>query len=167
MTEICAAMGLTNLESIDDFRDANRRNYKLYQNCMNRIPGIDLITYDETETCNYQYIVAEVGNEFQLARDDIIAVLHAENILARKYFWPGAHRMLPYRAYYPHAGMLLPNTNQVAERIIVLPTGVHIDEEESASSHPFSTSSDDPEKHRRTTHERWPARVIGVSSVWR
>ena len=37
--------------------------------------------------------------------------------------------MLPYRAYYPHAGMLLPNTHQVAERIIILPTGVHMDEE--------------------------------------
>jgi dTDP-4-amino-4,6-dideoxygalactose transaminase len=36
--------------------------------------------------------------------------------------------MLPYRAYYPHAGMLLPHTTEVADRIIVLPTGVHMDE---------------------------------------
>jgi dTDP-4-amino-4,6-dideoxygalactose transaminase len=92
------------------------------------IPGLQLISYDEEEECNYQYIVVEVGPEFPLTRDAIIAVLHAENILARKYFWPGCHRMLPYRAYYPHAGMLLPNTTKVAERILVLPTGVHMDQ---------------------------------------
>ena len=158
MTEICAAMGLTNLESIGDFRDANRRNYQAYRNSMKCIPGLDLITYDETETCNYQYIVVEVGNGFQLARDDIIAVLHAENILARKYFWPGAHRMLPYRAYYPHAGMLLPNTNQVAERIIVLPTGVHMDEEKiGVIASIFDLLQRNPEKvHKRLANAGLP-----------
>lgn len=128
MTEICAAMGLTNLDSIDEFRKANKRNYDAYAKGLNAIQGLRLISYDETETCNYQYIVVEVGTEFPLSRDAIIAVFHAENILARKYFWPGCHRMLPYRAYYPHAGMLLPHTTEVSQRIIVLPTGVHMDE---------------------------------------
>ncbi len=56
-------------------------------------------------------------------------MLHAENILARKYFWPGCHNMEPYRSYYPHAGLVLPNTNRVAEHVVVLPTGsaMHID----------------------------------------
>ena len=40
--------------------------------------------------------------------------------------------MEPYRSYYPHAGLVLPNTNEIAERVIVLPTGstvreAHID----------------------------------------
>jgi dTDP-4-amino-4,6-dideoxygalactose transaminase len=128
MTEICAAMGLTNLESIDEFRNANKKNYEAYRKGLNGIPGLRLISYNEHETCNYQYIVVEVANDFPLTRDAIIAVFHMENILARKYFWPGCHRMLPYRAYYPHAGLLLPNTTEVAERIIVLPTGVYVDE---------------------------------------
>jgi dTDP-4-amino-4,6-dideoxygalactose transaminase len=129
MTEICAAMGLTNLDSLDEFRNANKRNYDVYAKGLSGIPDLRLISYDETETCNYQYIVVEVGPEFPLPRDGLIAVFHAENILARKYFWPGCHRMLPYRAYYPHAGMLLPHTTRVAERIIVLPTGTHMDED--------------------------------------
>jgi dTDP-4-amino-4,6-dideoxygalactose transaminase len=52
-----------------------------------------------------------------------VAALHAEGILARKYFWPGCHNMQPFRDLYPHAGLLLPNTKSVAERVIVLPTG--------------------------------------------
>ena len=52
-----------------------------------------------------------------------LSALHAENILARKYFWPGCHGMAPYRDLFPHARMMLPNTERVAERVIVLPTG--------------------------------------------
>ena len=52
-----------------------------------------------------------------------MAALHAENVLARKYFWPGCHRMAPYRDLFPNAGVLLEQTQVVAERVIVLPTG--------------------------------------------
>jgi dTDP-4-amino-4,6-dideoxygalactose transaminase len=31
--------------------------------------------------------------------------------------------MEPYRSYYPHAGLVLPNTKLVADRVLVLPTG--------------------------------------------
>ena len=53
-----------------------------------------------------------------------------ENVLARRYFWPGCHNMEPYRSYYPHAGLVLPNTNRIAERVVVLPTGtsLHLDD---------------------------------------
>ena len=30
-------------------------------------------------------------------RDDLVAALHAENVLARRYFYPGCHRLEPYR----------------------------------------------------------------------
>ena len=56
----------------------------------------------------------------------VIEVLHAENVLARKYFWPGCHNMEPYRSHYPHAGLLLPNTELVANRSFVLPTGAEM-----------------------------------------
>jgi dTDP-4-amino-4,6-dideoxygalactose transaminase len=48
--------------------------------------------------------------------------------LARKYFWPGCHKMKPYRDLFPHAGLLLPNTLAVASRVIVLPTGPSLSE---------------------------------------
>ena len=59
----------------------------------------------------------------------IIQALHAENIRARKYFWPGCHNMKPYSELYPHAGLVLPNTQHVAEKVVVLPTGMTMDEE--------------------------------------
>ena len=65
-----------------------------------------------------------------LTRDELVQVLHAENVLARKYFWPGCHRMEPYRSLYPYAGMLLPETERVAARVIVLPTGTSLNEKD-------------------------------------
>jgi dTDP-4-amino-4,6-dideoxygalactose transaminase len=129
MAEVCAAMGLTGLESLDEFVAVNRRNYHAYQEAVREVPGLALLRSDESERCNYQYIVIEVAADFPLRRDEIIRILHAENVLARKYFWPGCHNMYPYRAYYPHAGLLLPNTNAVAERVIVLPTGTAVEPE--------------------------------------
>jgi dTDP-4-amino-4,6-dideoxygalactose transaminase len=108
--------------------DANRRNYDAYRVALAGIPGVRLLTYDEAEKNNYQYIVMEVDPECAAGRDEIVAGLHAENVLARKYFWPGCHLMEPYRSLYPHAGLMLPNTQAVAERVVVLPTGSSLQE---------------------------------------
>ena len=123
MTEIAAAMGLTNLEALDEFVAHNRRNYERYRTHIGRLRGVRLLAYDESERNNFQYVVIEVGPEFPVTRDRIVEVLHAENVLARRYFWPGCHNMQPYRAYYPNAGLVLPNTISVAARVVVLPTG--------------------------------------------
>lgn len=126
MTEVAAAMGLVNFDAIDRFIDANRANYLRYREGLRDLPGLSVIRYDESEANNYQYVVVEIGPEFPVTRDLLIDALHAERILARRYFWPGAHNMEPYRSHQPHAGLMLPNTIAVAERVVVLPTGATI-----------------------------------------
>jgi dTDP-4-amino-4,6-dideoxygalactose transaminase len=128
MTEICAAMGMVNLDSIDFVIDANRRNYEVYSEEFEKLPGISLLDFDKFERQNFQYIVVEVDEECALSRDSIIEALHAENVRARRYFWPGCHKMLPYRSLYPQADSQLPWTQLVADRVIVLPTGPTMDE---------------------------------------
>lgn len=126
MTEVSAAMGLVNLDSIDRFIDSNRANYLRYRDALRDVPNLSVIEYDEKEQNNYQYVVLELGPEFPVSRDRLIEVLHAEKVLARRYFWPGAHNMEPYRSNYPHAGLLLPSTDTVAKGVVVLPTGTTI-----------------------------------------
>jgi dTDP-4-amino-4,6-dideoxygalactose transaminase len=129
MIEVAAAMGLVNLEAIAEVIQTNQRNHETYRASLAGLPGISLRGFDPTERNNYQYVVMEVDEDCPVSRDRIIEVLHAENILARKYFWPGCHNMKPYRELYPHAGLVLPNTNRVAERVIVLPTGTTMSKE--------------------------------------
>ena len=124
MTEVCAAMGLTSLDSIDEIIAINRRNYAVYQEGLRELPGVSLIQYNPAEKNNYQYVVVEVDPETApLNRNELVSVLHAENVLARKYFWPGCHRMEPYRSLQPNSALLLPETERVAARVMVLPTG--------------------------------------------
>jgi len=128
MIEVAAAMGLVNLDAIDTVIEANKRNYQLYSEGLSSLPDISLLAFDESEHNNYQYVVMDVGENCPITRDQFIDALHAENVLARKYFWPGCHKMKPYIDLYPNAELMLPNTELVAQRIIVLPTGVLMNE---------------------------------------
>lgn len=122
MNEFSAAMGLTNLASIDEFLKVNKENYDAYQELIAPIPDLKLYQYDAQEQCNYQYIVLEVSSKI-LNRDDILSILHKENILARRYFYPGCHKMAPYREETKYHNIHLPQTEAVAEQVLVLPTG--------------------------------------------
>jgi dTDP-4-amino-4,6-dideoxygalactose transaminase len=127
MSELSAAMGLTGLESLDEFIDVNYRNFKQYEAELQGIAGVHLMTYNEVEKCNYQYIVLEIDETYsRITRDELLGVLHAENVLARRYFYPGCHRMRPYRLYDPHAGIRLTNTEYLSERVLSLPTGTAV-----------------------------------------
>ncbi len=129
MSEMSAAMGLTSLESLDAFIETNYRNYRAYQRFLADIPGIRMLTFDETEDNNYQYIILEIDEAVTgISRDQLMWLLHAENIRARRYFYPGCHRMEPYRSYYPNAGLLLPETERLVTRVLSLPTGTAVDE---------------------------------------
>lgn len=124
LTEVCAAMGLTSLEAMEEIVKANRRNYEAYRAGLHGLPGILLKENDSNERRNYQYIVVEVDEtKAKLNRDELVEALQAENVLARKYFWPGCHRMEPYKSFFPNSHLLLPNTERLAASIMVLPTG--------------------------------------------
>jgi dTDP-4-amino-4,6-dideoxygalactose transaminase len=127
MSEVSAAMGLTSLESLEEFVETNRGNYEVYKQELNDIPGLKLFAVNEAEKNNYQYIVVEVDEaETKISRDRILEILHSENVIARRYFYPGCHRMEPYHSYFPHAGLLLPETEKLTYKIMILPTGTSI-----------------------------------------
>jgi dTDP-4-amino-4,6-dideoxygalactose transaminase len=127
MSEIAAAMGLTSLESMDDFITVNRRNYESYRLALKDIPGISLFAYRETVRNNYQYLVLTVdGSAAEVSRDRLIEALVAENVIARRYFYPGCHRMEPYRTLFPESGKNLPVTEKLCASVLVLPTGTAV-----------------------------------------
>jgi dTDP-4-amino-4,6-dideoxygalactose transaminase len=131
MAEISAAMGLTGLESLNDFISVNVQHYREYDEQLSGIPGIDLVRYDGSGTSNYQYVVVEIDEpEAGLSRDMLVDILWAEGAYVRRYFYPGCHRMEPYRSLYPDAGLRLPETERMVERLLCLPTGTGIDASE-------------------------------------
>ena len=122
MIEICAAMGLTNMDTLDSVIAVNRRSHTAYTEALSEIPGISVLQYDAAERNSHHYVVVEVGENCAAHRDQIVAALQAENILARKYFWPGCHKMKPYHDFFPHANLMLAKTDQLASGVMILPT---------------------------------------------
>lgn len=124
MNEVAAAMGLNSLESLNEFIEINYQNYQKYRTELAGIPGINMLNYDEREKQNFHYIVIKVDDKKTgISRDQLMRILHAENIRVRRYFYPGCHRMEPYRSYYPNAGLLLPETEKIVKQVLCLPTG--------------------------------------------
>ncbi len=124
LTEFNAAMGLTSIDAMDDFVRLNRRNHQLYASGLADLPGISLKTYDDRQRLNYQYIVAEVDPAVcPISRDRLLDLLWAENVRARRYFYPGVHRMEPYCSQMNPALRLLPATERASARVLVLPNG--------------------------------------------
>ncbi|MFZ1575531.1 MAG: aminotransferase class I/II-fold pyridoxal phosphate-dependent enzyme [Chromatiaceae bacterium] len=131
MPEICAAMGLTNLDSLEGFIAINRRNLEQYRAGLAGLPGIRVIQYPPAERNNYHYLILEVDEaRFGLSRDGLKERLRQHHVLARRYFYPGCHRMEPYRTLDPDAGLALPNTVAFSERVLALPTGTQVTPEQ-------------------------------------
>ncbi|MET0109896.1 MAG: aminotransferase class I/II-fold pyridoxal phosphate-dependent enzyme [Candidatus Thiodiazotropha sp.] len=128
MTELSAAMGLANLRTIDRSIEHNLQIYQTYHEQLAGISTIGLLEYDDNESNNYQYIVVQVSKDSQVSRDHLFKALQAENVLARRYFWPGCHRMKPYREFYPDASRILMYSEAISDSIIVLPTGMSVDD---------------------------------------
>lgn len=129
MTEVCAAMGLTSFDAMEEFIAVNKRNHECYRDALGALRGISLLPFPADERSNYHYVVVEVEErDAGLSRDELVRVLEAENVLARRYFAPGVHLMEPYHSFQPQAGLVLPETNRLSERVMTLPTGQSVSE---------------------------------------
>lgn len=129
MCEFSAAMGLTCLEGLDQIVATNRANWRAYATALASLPGLKLYRYDPETNPNCQYVIVEVDqSETGLTRDEIVRVLHEENVFARRYFHPGCHRMEPYRTLDPEAALKLPNTARLTSTVLALPTGTAVND---------------------------------------
>ena len=133
LSELHAGLALANLNSLNDLMKRCSMVWHLYKQHLSSIPGVQLVGatgVHPNSTNNYQSVVCCLDNsdKFQLNRDEIVAVLRAENVRCRRYFVPGVQNMEPYKGrLHPHP---LPNTEKLSEICFQLPGGPSIKEEE-------------------------------------
>ena len=120
LNEIHAAMALANLDRMDQQLIHNRQLYRQYQTDLLMLPGIRLLEFDESVSTSYKNIVVELLDNWPLNRDDTLAILNAENILARAYYSPPLHQK---DMSYQHVSASLPTTDFLAKRFMLLPCG--------------------------------------------
>lgn len=124
LNEVSAAVGLSLLDDVDVLVEANRSRHELYGRELDGVAGLRLLGFEPEERSNFQYVVVEIDESVAaIDRDELLATLGAENVVARRYFYPGCHRLEPYATQDPDAGSRLPHTETLARRALCLPTG--------------------------------------------
>jgi dTDP-4-amino-4,6-dideoxygalactose transaminase len=125
MDELSAAVGLALLNDVDELIAVQKRHHARYRDGLRDLPGVHVLVPDADT--NHQYVVVEIdGHETGVERDTLMRVLRAENVHARRYFYPGVHRMEPYASSRQYAGLVLPRTEAVCGRVLCLPTGAAV-----------------------------------------
>jgi dTDP-4-amino-4,6-dideoxygalactose transaminase len=113
--------------SLEDFPNNQANNVVLfgrYRSGLAAIPGLSLLEPAGVTSSNYQYCVCVVDQStFGLPRDLLIDLLWAENVVARRYFYPGAHRSIPYAQERPQYLGSLPHTDRICSTCVQFPIG--------------------------------------------
>ena len=117
MTDIQAAVGQVQLGKLDLMVARRRRLAARYQELLAGIGGLRAVCDPEWGTSNFQSFWIEVGSEFPLGRDDLLAHLAAHGVSARAGIM-AAHRQPAY-ADHPHAD--LPVTERLTDNTLILP----------------------------------------------
>jgi dTDP-4-amino-4,6-dideoxygalactose transaminase len=131
MSEVHAAMGLSCFDALEDIVRTNLSHYHRYRARLSNLPGVRFCDYDDVERSNYQYIAIEIDSVVTgITRDEVMHALHAQQIMVRRYFYPGCHHMEPYASLYPRLAGQLPITDEVCQKALILPTGTGMNAED-------------------------------------
>lgn len=121
MNEVSAAMGLLQLKHIDSALNARAAIHQRYQQAFQNIPTLRMQQPPPSLVWNHAYCPLFILPEHPINRDVLYERLKANNIHARRYFYPLISSFPMYRGLQSAAGGLLPNANRVAEQILCLP----------------------------------------------
>lgn len=100
MTNVQAALGVAQLEQLEDFIAVKSRNYAQYHLGLSEIEGLDLLAFSPSVRSNHWFYALDCGN-FGKTRDEVLVYLDKKNIQTRP-IWGLISQQLPYqhcRAY--------------------------------------------------------------------
>lgn len=96
MTNLQAALGLAQLEQLEDFIKVKKDNYNYYKYKIENIPGLKILSFKDTIRPNYWFYALYVEPEYPLNRDQIICYLASKKIQARP-IWGLISDQKPYK----------------------------------------------------------------------
>ena len=120
MSEFQAAMGIRNLRHLEEEIAKRKKVYEHYVERLTDVPGIILCPPQKDVEPNYAYFPV-VFDGYKYSRDEVFELLKAQDIIARKYFYPLTNDFECY-SDYPTAGKeKTPVAAFLADRVLTLP----------------------------------------------
>ncbi|MCL6682701.1 DegT/DnrJ/EryC1/StrS family aminotransferase [Sphingomonas alba] len=121
MSEFNAALGLLQLDRFAEAREARRQVDTRYREALTSIEGIEPLALPDGVEPNFSYFPVLVGEDYPISRDALYEALKAENIFARRYFYPLLSSLPMYRDLASADPANLPVATEAAKQILCLP----------------------------------------------
>lgn len=133
MNEFAAAMGICNLEILDEAIERRAFIVERYLNTIREMRGIKTLDYEkmikDNIKYNYAYMPIEVDENIAgYTRDDLFEFLKSKGIVARKYFYPIISDYECYREQYD--SRKTPIAKRIGDRILTLPIAASMTDED-------------------------------------
>jgi dTDP-4-amino-4,6-dideoxygalactose transaminase len=117
MTDIQAAVGLVQLDKLDEMVRRRRELVGRYQAMLADVPGLRTVRDPVWGESNFQSFWIELDREYPLNRNELLAALASDGISARAGIM-AAHRQ---PAYAEHPRVDLPATERLTDNTLILP----------------------------------------------
>ena len=129
MTNIQAAIGLAQLEHIDEFVEKRRRNAYLYNSRLKDVPGITLPPEKEWAKNVYWMYSILIEDEFGMSRDELMERLKERGIETRTFFIP-MHEQPAFLNLGLFKGERYPVAESLGKQGLYLPSSSGLKEED-------------------------------------
>ena len=130
MNEMQAALGLLQLQHIDQALARRAEIASRYREAIDVIDGLTTVPYAGQQVANNAYFPILVGDDYRLTRDGLYEALKANGINGRRYFYPLISEFPMYRGLPSAESSDLPVAINSAERIICLPIYPNLNKED-------------------------------------
>lgn len=128
-SEAQAAFGLMSFKNLKENISRNKKHHLLYEKYLSGINGLKLIKAN-LGNGNFQYIIIEIHkDQFGLSKEQLRKILHEENILVQRHFYPEAHKIVFFNPLIKEKTSHYPVTEMLNNSIIQLPSGSNVDED--------------------------------------
>lgn len=95
MTNLQAALGLAQLEQLEDFIKIKQNNFKTYKEKLQNILGLSMLDFNERTRSNHWFYALNCNQEYPMNRDGLIKFLSSKGIQSRPV-WGLINEQKPY-----------------------------------------------------------------------
>lgn len=121
MSEFGAALGLLQLQGVDQALAKRRTIDARYRAGLAGLPGIRCLESSGEATSNYAYFPVLVQPDYGITRDQLYERFRDNDIIVRRYFYPLISDFPMYRGLPSAAHNNLPIARKVAEQVLCIP----------------------------------------------
>lgn len=128
LTNLQAAMGLAQLEQLEQFIEVKKANYEYYKKAFEQISGLTLLGFKDNIRPNFWFYALYCGKEYAMNRDEIIQYLASKSVQSRP-IWGLISEQKPYAGSEVYK---IEKANDFLEHIVNIPCSSNLSKEDAA-----------------------------------